>query len=158
MKKIPFYHPASPSFFHISVLLLYILIFLSLLVFTISVNPYIVLFDNLLYFIIYIALVFSALYPFFALLMITLVRKAYISVYQTPVPEEFVKKLVLYNRYLISVIYIFSLVAGFFKIERFPDGVFVFLFFLFILGLCFLFYLFTLPIIIRLILLRKSEF
>lgn len=113
MKKIPFYHPASSLFFHLAVLLLYILIFLLLFGFTISINPYIVLFDNLLYLIIYITLIFSALYPFFALLMTILVRKIYISVYQTPVPEEFVNKLVLYNRYLISVIYIFSLVAGF---------------------------------------------
>ena len=143
MKKIPFYNPASPFFFHVAVVLLYILIFLRLLslsiFFTVS----------------FTILIFTAAYSFFALVMVILVRRVYINTFQTPVPEEFVDKLALYNRYLITVIYIFSFIAGFLEANKEPETELLSFFLLFSSGLCFLFYLFILPIIIRLILLKK---
>ena len=150
MKKIPFYNPASPLFFHIAVVLLYVLIFLRLLLLSLS------LFSSITY----IVLIFTAAYPFFALVMAILVRRTYIYIHQTPVPEQFANKLVHYNRYLITAIYVFSLGVWFFYLAtgKFLDASLASLFFLFISGLCFLFYLFILPIMIRLILLKKMNF
>ena len=149
MKKIPFYNPASPSFFHFSVLLLYILIFLPLLLLSFS------LFSTITF----ITLIFSAIYPFFVLVMAILVRGAYINIHQTPISEQFTNKLVLYNRYLITAIYVFSLGVWVFYLGtgKFLDATLVSLFFLFISGLCFLFYLFILPVIIRFLLLKKRS-
>ena len=153
MKKIPFYNPASPFFFHILVSLLYIfLIFLTSLLISLSLL-------SIIFSIIFIILIFTAVYPFFALVMAILVRRAFINIHQTPVSEEFANKLVLYNRYLITAIYVFSFVAGFFEIEKKfpPDTAFIHLFLLFISGLCFLFYFFILPVIIRFLLLKKMS-
>ncbi len=133
MKKIPFYNPSSPLFFHIAVLLLYILTFLPSLAFYGFFSAAVSI------------LLFSALYPFFALVMAILVRKAYINTYQISVPEEFANKLILYNHYLIYVIYVLSTILVFIEVETIPPDVdigplpyhFIFLFFSW---LCFLFY------------------
>ncbi len=145
MKKIPFYNPASPLFFHIAVLLLYTLIFVLFFVFPI-VHPILVLLTILL---------FSTSYPFFALAMAILVRRAYINTYQTSVPEQFTNKLLLYNRYLITAIYVIFSIGGWLLELPATENELLYFLLLFASGLCFLFYLFILPIIIRLILLKK---
>src|SRR3989344_8260697 len=153
MKKISFHNPASPWFFHVAVILLYILIFLLLFGFAISVNPNIILLDNLLYLIIYNTLFFSTLYPFFSLQMARVVKTGYINTHQASIPEKFANKLVLYNRYLITAIYIFSLGVGVFEVYRPPEGSLGLLFLLVILGVCYFFYRFVMPVIIKSILL-----
>jgi hypothetical protein len=147
MKKIPFYNPASPLFFHIAVAVLYILIFLRLLSLSIFFP------------ISFTILIFTAAYPFFALVMVILVRRVYNNTHQIPVPQEFANKLVLHNRLLISVIYILSLTNGWFIVAELPffDGGALFLIPLFISGLCFLFHLYILPKLIRFILLKKGS-
>lgn len=149
MKKIPFYNPASPLFFHIAVLLLYVLIFLLTLVFYgIFSIPLAIL-------------IFSFLYPFFALAMAVIIKKAYINTYQVPASEEFADKLALYNRYLISVIYILPYVAGYVAGSLFLEGEVGLVFGVWFYGSllisvpCFLFYLFVPPKLIRFILLKK---
>ena len=140
MKKIPFYNPASPLFFHIAVLLLYILV--------LSLWP-------VEFFMLLSILFFNAAYPFFAIAMAILIRRMYINTHRELVPEKFANQLVFYNRYLITVIYIFSFIAGFLEANKEPETELLSFFLLFSSGLCFLFYLFILPIIIRLILLKK---
>jgi len=139
MKKIPFYNPASPSLFHISIVLLCILTFLLLLVFHV-LNPF-----SFIY-------LFSALYPFFILVMLSIIRRDYFDTYQSPVLEKIVNQLVRDNRILISVIYIpfiifFIFGLGFVAMSVAPQSIIAFLLFF-----CFF------PIIIRLILLRKINF
>jgi len=139
MKKIPFYNPASPLFFHIAVLLLYILV--------LSLWP-------VEFFMLLSILFFNAAYPFFAIAMAILIRRMYINTHRELVPEKFANQLVFYNRYLITVIYVFSFIVGLSVV-----GIaFLLPSVLFSSGLCFLFYLFILPIIIRLILLEKMSF
>ena len=132
---------SSPLFFHIAVLLLYILIF------SIFLEPSMFL----------ITLLFTASYPFFTIAIAIVIRKAFINTYQAPLSEEFVNKSVIYNRYLITAIYVLSLGVGFLKSFKATDAALASLFFLFVSGLCFFFYLFILPILIRLILLKKAS-
>ena len=106
---------------------------------------------------------FSVFYPVFVFVITIIVRKTYINTCQGLITEEFANKLVLYNRYLITAIYILSLIGGLFVFEIMPGtflgpGVYwivLFMPILILVGLCFLFYLFILPIFIRLILLKK---
>ena len=139
---------SSSLFFHISVLLLYILIFALFFVFSMF-RPVLILLTTLF---------FSGLYPSFVIVMAIVIKNAYINIHQAPVSEEFVNKLVFYNRLLITVIYVFSLIAGFFEGENL-EGALIYLFLLFVLGLCFLFYLFVLPTTIRrLMVFKKASF
>lgn len=137
MKKIPFYNPASPFFFHISVLLFIIPIVLTF--FLASGIPFI----------------FSVLYPFFALSMAIIVRRVYIHTYQVTVPEDFANKLVLYNRYLISISYIFLPLLALFSGVDYP--IFVSLIILVATGPWFLFCISILPVSIRFVLLNKMR-
>jgi len=92
--------------------------------------------------------------------MAFIVKEAYINTHQAPVPKEFANKLVLYNRYLITTIYIISLTIiwiTFFTMPSSDGAGFVTLFLLIISAFCFLFYLFILPKIVRFILIKKDH-
>ena len=136
MKKIPFYNPASPFFFHFFIFWLFILSFVLFSLFSFAAS---------------LAL-FNVLYPFFALAITGIIRRSYINVHQAQVPEDFANKLLLYKYFLITPLYIFSLIGwGAASVE-----VSVLLFVGFpLIVLNFLSYVFILPVIIRLILLER---
>jgi len=148
MKKIPFYNPASPLFFHIAVVALWIPI---------------VLYGFYQIWIAFSFLFFSVLYPLLTLAMAFIVRRAYINTFQIPVPEEFVDKLLHYNRYLISVIYILSTILVFVQMMMVPPDAdlgplpLYLIFLLAISWACFPFHFHIPPAIIRFILLKKAR-
>jgi len=140
MKKVPFYHPASPHFLNFITLLLYVIFpFKEFFLSESSMGGIYALID------------FYILYPFFSLGIILLVKKAYINIHQSPVSEEFANKLILYNLFFIFAIYIFLPLLLFFA------GSFLFLTLLICMGPLFLFHILILPIIIRLILFNRTS-
>jgi len=141
MKKIPFYNINYLSvlsfFFHISILLFIIPIVLTIL--WVDIIPFI----------------FSVLYLFFALGMTIFIRRVYINTHQTSVPEEFANKLISFYRLLLLISYLVLTPILFFGTGEFILAVIIILI---TAGPWFLSCLLILPIVIKLILLKKIDF
>ena len=141
MKKIPFYNIVclrfSHFFFYISILLFIIPIVLTIL--WVDIIPFI----------------FSVLYLFFALGMTIFIRRVYINTHQTSVPEEFANKLISFYRLLLLISYLVLTPILFFGTGEFILAVIIILI---TAGPWFLSCLLILPIVIKLILLKKIDF
>ena len=146
MKKIPFYHPASPSFFHIAVLLIYGMFVLFLK------SPSSDWLDQ--EFIVFLA-IFNILFILSILALPFLLRRIYQKTYQTLELEKITKTMMHDYRIIISFIFIPYLtmfilglsMAGTYALG-FIGGILPFFGFIFI-------YLYLLPKLIQLILLKK---